>query len=74
MSEIICSTCKHCIMIDTLTPPPGKINWDQTWPGNTQGARISQLALCIPRYIRGYQSTADISHTFILEKYLVAMR
>ena len=35
--------------------------------GNTQGVRISQLALCIPRYIRGYQSTADISHTFILE-------
>ena len=30
--------------IDTA---PGKINWCQIWPANTQGARNSQLALCI---------------------------
>jgi len=30
--------------IDTA---PGKINWCQIWPGNTQGLRFSQLALCI---------------------------
>jgi len=30
-----------------LTPPRGKINWCQTWLGNTQGVRFSQLALCI---------------------------
>ena len=27
--------------------PPGQINWCQIWPGNTQGSRFSQLALCI---------------------------
>ena len=72
MSEIICSTYKHCIMIDTLTPPPGKINWDQTWPGNTQGARISQLALCIPRYIQFSRLPADIFTHIMLENYFGA--
>jgi len=45
---------KHCISSDPLTPPQGRINWCQTWLGNTQGVRFSQLALCIPR------SSADI--------------
>ena len=39
---------KHCISSDLLTLPQGKINWCQTWLGNTQGVRFSQLALCIP--------------------------
>ena len=42
----------------------GEINWCQTWLGNTQGVRFSQLALCIPR------SSADIFTHSILEKYL----
>jgi len=45
---------KHCILSDPLTLPQGKINWCQTWLGNTQGVRFSQLALCILR------SSADI--------------
>ena len=45
---------KHCILSDPLTTPRGKINWCQTWLGNTQGVRFSQLALCIPL------SSADI--------------
>jgi len=45
-------------MSDPLTPPRVKINWCQTWLGNTQGVWFSQLALCIP------QSSADIfTHT-----------
>ena len=53
---------------------PGKINWCQTWPGNTQRARFPQFALCIQRYIQGYQSSADtFTHIIIiLEKYLGA--
>ena len=42
----------------------GEINWCQTWLGNTQGVRFSQLASCIPR------SSADIFTHSILEKYL----
>jgi len=42
----------------------GEINWCQTWLGNTQGVRFSQLALCIPR------SSADIFTHSILGKYL----
>ena len=45
---------KHCISSDQLTLPQGKINWCQTWLGNTQGVRFSQLAMCIP------PSSADI--------------
>ena len=41
---------------------PGKINWCQTWRGNTQGARFSQFALCIQRYVQGYRSSADITY------------
>ena len=59
---------KHCISSDPLTLPQGKINWCQTWLGNTQGVRFSQLALCIPR------SSADIFTHSILEKYLGATR
>ena len=40
---------KHCISSDPLTSPRGEINWCQTWLGNTQGVRFSQLAWC-PRY------------------------
>jgi len=40
---------QHCISSDPLTPPRGKINWCQTWLGNTQGVRFSHLALCILR-------------------------
>ena len=47
---------------------PGKINWCQTWPGSTQGAQFSQCALCIQRYVQGYQSSADIFTHIILEK------
>ena len=55
-------------MSDQLTPPRGKIDWCQTWLGNTQGVRFSQLALCIPR------SSADIFTHSILEKYLGVKR
>ena len=37
---------KHCISSDPFTLPQGQINWCQTWLGNTQGVRFSQLALC----------------------------
>ena len=57
---------KHCILSDRLTLPQGKINWCQTWLGNTQGVRFSQFALCIPR------SSADIFTHIILGKYLEA--
>ena len=57
---------KHCISSDPLTPTRGEINWCQTWLGNTQGVRFSQLALCIPR------SSADIFTHIILETYLGA--
>jgi len=53
---------KPCILSDPLTPPGGKIDWCQTWLGNTQGVRFSQLALCIP------QSSADNFTHSILEK------
>ena len=49
---------------------PGKINWCQTWPGNTQRERFSQFALCIQWYIQGYRSSADIFTHIILEKYM----
>jgi len=45
-----------------------EINWCQTWLGNTQGVRFSQLALCKPR------SSADIFTHTALEKYLGATR
>ena len=57
---------KHYISSDPLTPPRGKTNWCQTWLGNTQGVRFSQLALYIPR------SSADIFTDSIMEKYLGA--
>ena len=45
-----------------------EINWCQTWLGNTQGVRFSQLAFCITR------SSADIFTHIALEKYLGARR
>jgi len=51
---------------------PGKINWCQTWPGNTRGARFSQFALCIQRYVQGYRSFSDIFTHVTLEKYFGA--
>ena len=40
----------------------GKINWCQTWPANTQGARVSQLALCIQRYVLVIDRLLTFSH------------
>ena len=63
------STPLHLIDIDTAS---GKINWCQTWPGNIQGARFSQFALCIQWYVQGYRLPADTFKHFMLEKYLGA--
>ena len=38
---------KPCISSDLLTPQERLTDQCQIWPGNTQGSRFSQLALCI---------------------------
>ena len=35
------------MQIECPIDTPGQVNWCQIWPGNTQGSRCSQLALCI---------------------------
>ena len=48
-----CSLITYALHIELLIDTaPEKINWCQICRGNTQGARFSQLALCIQCFLR----------------------